>query len=66
APSNRVEYRLDMKSLIFTKVQRAKSVILDGRHLFLKECARCGCDFYGTERETRCDECVGKRRKRAS
>jgi hypothetical protein len=55
-----------MKSPILTKVQRAKSVILNGQHLFLKECAKCGSDFYGTERQTRCDECAGKRRKRAS
>jgi len=50
-----------MKSLIFKKVQRAKSVILDGQHLFLKECAKCGGDFYGTEKRTRCDECAGKK-----
>jgi len=55
-----------MKSLIFMKIQRAKSVILNGQHLFLKECAKCGSDFYGTQKQTRCDECVGKRRKRAS
>jgi len=55
-----------MKSLIFKKVQRAKSVILDGQHLFLKECAKCGGDFYGTEKRTRCDECAGKKRRRAS
>jgi hypothetical protein len=57
---------LYMKSLIFMKIQRAKSVILNGQHLFLKECAKCGSDFYGTQKQTRCDECVGKRRKRAS
>jgi hypothetical protein len=66
APSNRVEYRLHMKSLIFRKLQRAKSVVLDGQHLFLKECAKCESDFYGTEKRTRCDECMGKRRRCAS
>ena len=55
-----------MKSLIFTKVQRVKSVILNGQQLFLKECGKCGDDFYGTEKRTRCDECAGKRRRRAS
>jgi hypothetical protein len=55
-----------MKSPIFMKVQRAKSVILNGQQLFLKECAKCGSDFYGTEKQTRCDECARKRRKRAS
>jgi len=55
-----------MKSQIFTKIQRAKSVILDGQHLFLKECAKCGGDFYGREKQTHCNECAGKRRTRAS
>jgi hypothetical protein len=58
--------RLYMKSPIFMKVQRAKSIILNGQQLFLTECAKCGSDFYGTEKQTRCDECAGKRRKRAS
>jgi hypothetical protein len=55
-----------MKSPIFSKIQRVKSVIIHGQHLFLKECAKCGTDFYGTEKQTRCDECSGKKRKRAS
>jgi hypothetical protein len=41
---------------IFRKIQRAKSVILDGKQLFLKECKKCGADFYGVEKQTRCDE----------
>ena len=57
---------LYMKSPIFMKVQRANLVILNGRRLFLKECAKCGSDFYGTEKQTRCDECAGKKRKHAS
>ncbi len=57
---------LHMKSPILMKVQRAKSLILNGQQLFLKECKKCGLDFYGTERQTRCDECAGKKRKRAS
>jgi predicted Zn-ribbon and HTH transcriptional regulator len=54
------------KSPVFAKVQRAQSVIVHGKHLFLKECKKCGCDFYGVEMQTRCDECLGKRKKRAS
>jgi hypothetical protein len=50
----------------FETVRRAKSVILKGVHLFLKECAKCGSDFYGIEKQTCCDECARKRRKRAS
>jgi hypothetical protein len=57
---------LYMKSPIFMKVQRAKSTILSEQHLFLKECAKCGADFYGVEKQTRCDECAGNGRKRAS
>jgi hypothetical protein len=53
-------------SPLFAKVQRAESVIVNGKHLFLKECKKCGGDFYGTEKQTRCDECLGKRKKRAS
>jgi hypothetical protein len=53
-------------SPIFRNVQRAESVILDGKHLFLKECKKCGGDFYGVEKETRCAGCLGKRKKRAS
>jgi hypothetical protein len=63
---NQVQFDPDMKSQIFTKIQRAKSVILDGQHLFLKECAKCGGDFYGREKQTHCNECAGKRRTRAS
>jgi hypothetical protein len=51
---------------VFATVQRAESVIVDEKHLFLKECKNCGGDFYGVEKQTRCDECLGKRKKRAS
>jgi predicted Zn-ribbon and HTH transcriptional regulator len=54
------------KLLIFAKVHRAESVIVHGKHLFLKECKKCGMDFYGVEKQSRCDECVGTRKKRAS
>jgi hypothetical protein len=55
-----------MKSSIFKKIERAQSVIVHGQHLFLKECGKCGLDFYGTENQTRCGECLGKRLKGAS
>ena len=29
------------------KIQRAKAIIMDGVELWLKECARCGREFYG-------------------
>jgi hypothetical protein len=53
-------------SPVFAKVQRAKSVILDGKHLFPKERKGCGGDFYGVEKQTRCDGCLAKQKKRAS
>jgi predicted Zn-ribbon and HTH transcriptional regulator len=54
------------KSLVFARVQRAESVIVDGKHLFLKVCKKCGTDFYGVKKQTRCDECLEKKKKRAS
>jgi hypothetical protein len=45
---------------------QAKSVILNGRQLFLKECAKCGDDFYGVAMQTRCNACVANTVKRAS
>ncbi len=51
---------------VFETVHRAKSVILKGVHLFLKECTKCGSDFYGIEKQMYCNECAGKKRKRAS
>jgi hypothetical protein len=55
-----------MNPPIFKKIERAQSVIVHGQHLFLKECGTCGTDFYGVEKQTRCDECARKKRKRAS
>jgi len=52
--------------LVFAQEQRAQSVIVHGKHLFLKECKKCGGDFYGVEKQTRCDECAERKRKRAS
>jgi hypothetical protein len=38
----------------FRNVERGKVIILDGKELFLKECAKCGTECYGTKDETRC------------
>jgi hypothetical protein len=51
---------------VVAKVRRAQSVIVHGKHLFLKECKKCGGDFYGGEKQTRCGECAGRKGKRAS
>jgi len=48
---------------LFAKAQRAQSVIVHGKQLFLKECRKCGCDFYAVEKQARCDECFAKRKK---
>jgi hypothetical protein len=55
-----------MKSPIIRKIQRAKSVVLNGQHLFLKECAKCSGDSYRVEKQSRRDECAGRKGKRAS
>jgi hypothetical protein len=54
------------KLRLFKKIEHAKSVILNGQQLFLKECAKCGDDFYGAAKQTRCNECVANRMRRAS
>jgi hypothetical protein len=54
------------KPRVLNRIKYAKSVILNGRQLFLKECAKCGDDFYGVAKQTRCNECVANRMKRAS
>jgi hypothetical protein len=64
--ANRVECGPNMNRPIFKKIERAQSVIVQGRHLFLKECKKCGTDFYGVEKQTRCNECVGRKGKHAS
>jgi hypothetical protein len=53
---------LYMKSPILMSVPRDKSVILNGHRLPLKERAKCGGDFYGIDKQTRCDECLGTRK----
>jgi hypothetical protein len=47
----------------FHKVERAKVIILDGKELFLKECAKCGTEFYASEDETRREKCRKRKKK---
>jgi hypothetical protein len=47
----------------FRKVERAKAIIQDGKELFLKECAKCGTEFYGAKDETRCEQCRKRKNK---
>jgi predicted Zn-ribbon and HTH transcriptional regulator len=54
------------KLRLFKKIEHAKSVILNGQQLFLKECAKCGIEFYATEKQTRCSECTANRLRHAS
>jgi hypothetical protein len=46
----------------FRKVERAKSVVLNGKLLILKKCAKCDVEFYGEETQPKCEACR-KRRK---
>jgi len=52
------------KSVVFLKPERTKAVVLDGELLVFKRCVKCHADFYGTQRELKCEPCrnaVGKR-----
>jgi hypothetical protein len=46
------------------RVQSAKAIIKDGVELWLKECARCGIEFYGSPENSICNECKGKKKSR--
>lgn len=54
------------KLRLFKKIEHAKSVVLNGQQMFLKECAKCGIEFYAAEKQTRCSECIANRLSRAS
>jgi hypothetical protein len=45
-----------------SKSNERQAIILDGKELFLKECAKCDAEFYGQKEETRCEKCR-KRKK---
>jgi Zn finger protein HypA/HybF involved in hydrogenase expression len=47
----------------FRKIERAKVVVKDGVTLYLKSCAKCGNEFYGTEDRPICDTCGKKKKK---
>lgn len=48
-----------------TVVQRAKSIVLDGVELQLKQCVKCDIEFYGGASQLKCGECRKIKRKRA-
>jgi Zn finger protein HypA/HybF involved in hydrogenase expression len=48
---------------IFKKVERAQVIILDGKELDLKKCTKCGTEFYGEEKQTKCEACRKRRKK---
>jgi hypothetical protein len=52
------------KSVIFLKPERTKAIVLDGKLLTLKKCAKCSAEFYGEENQAKCEPCrsaIGKR-----
>jgi hypothetical protein len=49
----------------FLKVERAKSVVLNGKLLILKKCVKCSAEFYGEEMYLKCEECRKRRKKSA-
>jgi hypothetical protein len=46
------------------KVQRAKAIIKDDVELWLKECAKCGKEFYGEAKDSKCERCRGRAKAR--
>jgi hypothetical protein len=44
--------------------ERARAVIINGVELRLKECAKCGIEFYGSLENSICNECKGKKKSR--
>jgi hypothetical protein len=49
----------------FLKVERAESVVLNGKLLILKHCAKCNIEFYGEEAHLKCEACRKRNRKTA-
>jgi hypothetical protein len=47
----------------FRKVERAKSIIENGKEPFLKECGKCKSEFYGARDQSSCGECNKKKRR---
>jgi hypothetical protein len=44
--------------------ERARAVIINGVELHLKECLKCGTEFYGAVAHSSCNECKGKKKAR--
>ncbi len=47
----------------FKKVERAKVILQDGQELHLKKSAKCGAEFYGDVKQTKCEDCRKRRKK---
>jgi hypothetical protein len=48
---------------IFKKVERAQVIIQGGQELHLKHCAKCGTEFYGDEKQNKCEDCRKRKKK---
>jgi hypothetical protein len=44
--------------------KRAKVVIINGVEMHLRECSKCGIEFYGSLEHSSCNECGGKKKAR--
>jgi hypothetical protein len=47
----------------FKKVGRAQVIIQNGQELHLKKCAKCGTEFYGDDKQLKCEACRERRKK---
>lgn len=45
------------------QVERARTVIKDGKKLSLQSCLVCAAQFYGNKKQTHCDACAKKTRQ---
>jgi NADH:ubiquinone oxidoreductase subunit F (NADH-binding) len=54
------------KSVVFLKPEKTKSVVLDGKLLILKRCAKCDAEFYGEETQVKCEPCRSAVRRSAT
>jgi predicted Zn-ribbon and HTH transcriptional regulator len=42
--------------------KRAKALIIDGIELSLKQCEKCGNEFYGSKTDSECEDCRSKKK----
>ncbi|MGH9684529.1 MAG: hypothetical protein ACRD4S_13075 [Candidatus Acidiferrales bacterium] len=45
------------------RIERARTIIKDGRKLSLQSCLVCAAQFYGNKQQTYCDACAKKTRQ---